>query len=66
MSRWRLTYRSLAVVGLVCALIGVVLLAGFNDPQSGTRTAPDLLGSLFVGAAVMSLAAVALLRAGRR
>ncbi len=66
MRRWRLTYRSLAVIGLVCALVGVVLLTGFDDPESATRTAPDLLGSLFVGAAVMSLATVALLRAGRR
>ena len=67
MSRLRALYRALAIVGVACAAVGVVLLVGHEGGRSSLAPASgDVLGSAFVGAAVMALAAVALLRAGRR
>lgn len=58
---------SLAVLGVACAAVGVVLLAGSGGARPATALTPsDVLGSVLVGMAVMVLAAVALMRAGRR
>ncbi len=57
----------LAMLGVACAAVGVVLLAGFGgSAPDAALTAAEVLGSVLVGMAVMVLAAVALLRAGRR
>lgn len=67
MSRVRALYRTLAVVGVACGAVGVVLLVSSAGARSAAGLASaDVLGSAFVGLAVMALAAGALLRAGRR
>jgi hypothetical protein len=67
MARLRALYRSLAIVGVTCGAVGVVLLvsSGGGQPAVAVSSA-DVLGSAFVALAVMALAAGALLRAGRR
>ena len=67
MSRVRAVYRSLAIGGVACALVGVVLLiSSAGGPADAAPASLDVLGSAFVALAVMALAAGALLRAGRR
>jgi hypothetical protein len=67
MSRVRAVSRALAIGGVVCAMVGVVLLvSSAGGTAAATPASSDVLGSAFVALAVMALAAGALLRAGRR
>jgi len=60
----RRLHATLVLVGVVCAVAGVVLLGDAVEVVGPAGS--DLLGATLVGAAVMALTSVALLRTPRR